>query len=194
MTMDLLCNCVQSVCGFHHSLHTMAYFSKNVSNTPTSASPNRSTTLGTSPGGPRGRGTVPLTPTTSSSWKPSISLGAPALSEGGPRGLEDERSVLLRACGSPLEAGVLGFGTSEPNMPSIKEVIFAILCCDKELEHSVKLAQKKRRDDTNSTRRAQHGPHSINVLDWDKRYLTGWASLVFMVTPHPQVVHKYLHA
>ena len=55
-----------------------------------------------------------------------MSLGAPALSEGGPRGLEDDRSGLRRAEGSPLEAGVLGLGTSEPKMPSMKEVIFAV--------------------------------------------------------------------
>lgn len=62
-----------------------------------------------------------------------MSLGAPLLSEGGPRGLDEERSVLLLACGSPLEAGVLGLGTSEPNMPSIKEVMTACAKCSVEL-------------------------------------------------------------
>lgn len=57
-----------------------------------------------------------------------MSLGAPALTEGGPRGLDDERSGLLRAWESPLDAGVpgVGPGISEPKMPSIKEVILAV--------------------------------------------------------------------
>lgn len=34
-----------------------------------------------------------------------------------------------RACGRPLEAGVLGFGLSEPKMPSRKEDMIAVVAC-----------------------------------------------------------------
>lgn len=67
-----------------------------------------STTLGMSVLGPLVRLAPPLAPTTSSSGKASMSLFAPLLSEGGPRGLaEEDRMPDERGVGPPaVLAGV----------------------------------------------------------------------------------------
>lgn len=71
--------------------HNM-YLSRNSWKRSDSVSPVTSTTFGTSVLGPFALLLGTLAPTTSSSANPSMSLFAPALSEGGARGREEERT------------------------------------------------------------------------------------------------------
>lgn len=87
-------------------LEGLVYVSRNSSNLCDKVSPVTSTTRGISCRGPAERRTVPRAPTTSSSGKPSISLFAPALSDGGPRGREGERFCGRLPAWDAVEAGV----------------------------------------------------------------------------------------
>lgn len=83
--------------------HNWTYSSRNLSKALARVSPMASVTLSTSGRGPGlgGPRRLPLIPTTSSSAKPNISLcmpGVPTLTDGGPRGCEDERASRRRGC------------------------------------------------------------------------------------------------
>lgn len=71
-----------------------------------------------------------LAPTTSSSANPSISLFAPALSEGGPRGRAEEERIRCNRCALPMSLEGVG-ATSELRTASKSDDMLGegILCC-----------------------------------------------------------------
>jgi hypothetical protein len=99
-----------SVSQSHSARPRSTCVSRNSWNRSDSVSPVTSTTLGTSVRGMLARRPGILAPTTSSSGKPSTSLFAPLLSEGGPRGLADEERI--RGVRPGMPASLEGVGAA----------------------------------------------------------------------------------
>ena len=85
-----------------------AHLSRNSWNRSASVSPVTSTTLGISVRGPFTLRPGALEPTTSSSGKPSPSLWAAALSEGGARGRTEEERICCERRGLPASLDGVG--------------------------------------------------------------------------------------
>lgn len=124
------------------------YWSKKFSNSSATFSPTRSTTLGIACAiGSRGRfRSVPRVPTTSSSGKPSTSLSAPLLSDGGPRWRGDERGPVTLF--DALDALFCGPAAESENrlsewrgMPATEDIFVADECFEPGAE-----SQSRRRD------------------------------------------------
>lgn len=113
----------------------------------------------------------PLRPTTSSSGNPSISLCMPGvLTDGGPRGLDDDRACRLR-CVAVASLRGSSCTLSERMIASIRDDIVVVDggdCCacegTCEVERTPHHKKRRKSDQSDATKRATELQHARNSL------------------------------